>query len=315
MSVSGIYSYIEYGKQSNFTTTLSAGAATRAFGMDQKVTSFSIDEGKFDLGDLNTSAVQKFAFGSFAGSLGVEYVLSNPWGFDAVLGLTSSANVGGVVTHTYDVAKTVNTYGAELGVDTTTDRVIQLQQMTIRDKSISAAVGELVRVRDNYTFGKTAPPAGTALDSSVVTDDITYPYTFVSATLENPSGTPLAEVQSFELSMNPNIRHVMGPNSQYSVNAYKGKLELSGKFVITVVDNTWWNNVRARAEPSNNTLKMKFTNGLTSTNERSIAITLTGLGLGNLNMALDPNELVTEEIPFSARTVQVVAVNATSTPP
>lgn len=313
MSVSGIYSYIEYGKQSSFTSALSVGAATRAFGMDQKVTSFTINENKFELGDLYTSTVQKFAYGNFEGQLGVEYTLSNPWGFDAIFALTTTGS--GPYTQTYDVSKTVNAYGAEIGIDTTTDRVIQLQQMTIRDKTLSASLNEVVRVRDNYIFGKTPATAGTSLDSSVVTDDITYPYTFVQATLENPSGTPLAEVQSFELTMNPNIRQVYGPNSAYSTNAYKGKLELSGKFVITVVDNTWWNNVRARAEPTNNTLKMKFTNGLTSTNERSIAITLTGLGLGNLNMALDPNELVTEEIPFSARTAQVVAINNTSAAP
>lgn len=313
MSVSGNFAYIEYGKQSDFTTTLSAGAATRAFGMDQKVTSLSIDEGKMELGDLYQATVQKFAYGSFNGQLGVEYVLSNPWGFDAIFSLGTSG--AGPYTHTYSVSKTVNTYGAEIGIDTTTNRVIQLQQMTIRDKSISAAVGEPVRVRDNYTFGKTAATAGTSLDGSVVVDDIAYPYTFVQATLENPSSTPLAEVQSFELTMNPNIRQVMGPNSAYSVNAYKGKLELSGKFSITVTNNTFWDYVRARTEPSNNTLRMKFTNGLATTSERSISITLTGLGLGNLNMSLDANELVLEEIPFSARTVEVVAVNNTSAAP
>ena len=117
--------------------------------------------------------------------------------------------------------------------------------------------------------------------------------------------------------MNPNIRHVMGPNSAYSVNAYKGNLELSGKFTITVRDNTFWDYVRARTEPSNNTLRMKFTNGDTSpaTDERSISITLTGLGLGNVSMNLDPNELVVEEIPFTARTVEVVAINNTSAAP
>lgn len=313
MSVAGIYSYIEYGKQSSFTSTLSAGAATRAFGMDQKVTTLSIDEGKFELGDLYSQNVQKFAFGSFAGTLGVEWTLSNPWFFDSVLTLVTTGV--GPYTHTYDDSKTVNTFGAEVGIDTTTDRVIQLQQMTAKDLNISASVGDLIKCRENFTFGKTASTAGTSLDASVVTDDITYPYTFVQATLENPSGTPLAEVQNFDLTINPNIRQVMGMNSQYSTSAYKGKLELSGKFSITVVDNTWWNNVRARTEPTNNTLKMKFTNGLTSTNERSIAITLTGLGLGNNNMSLDPNELVVEEIPFTSRDIQVVAINNTSAAP
>ena len=94
MSVSGLYAYIEYGKQSNFTTEVSVGAATRAFGMDQKVTTLSINEGKMELGDLYTPLVQKFAFGHLEGSLGVEWVLSNPWWVDSVLGLTSSSGSG-----------------------------------------------------------------------------------------------------------------------------------------------------------------------------------------------------------------------------
>lgn len=313
MSVAGIYSYIEYGKQSSFTSTITAGAYTRAFGMDQKVTQLSIDEGKFELGDLYQQEVQKFAFGSFGGTFGVDFTVSNPWIFDTVLTLVTTG--AGPYTHTFSDSKTVNAYGAEVGIDTTTDRVLQLQQMTAKDLSISGSVGDLIKGKLNFTVGKTPSTAGTTLDASVVSDDIAYPYTFVQATVENPSGTPLAEVQSFDFTINPNIRQVLGMNSQYSTNAYKGKLELSGKFALTVVDNTWWNNVRARAEPTNNTLKMKFTNGLAGTSERTIGVTFTGLGLGNLNMSLDPNELVTEEIPFTARSVQVVAINNTSAAP
>ena len=313
MSVAGIYSYIEYGKQSSYTSTISVGAHTRALGMDQKVTSLSIDEGKFELGDLYSQDVQKFAFGNFSGTLGAEWTLSNPWFLDSVMSLVTTG--AGPYTHTYSESKTVNTYGFEVGIDTTTDRVVQLQQATIKDLTLSAAVGEVVKVRGNWMFTKTPSTAGTSLDASVVTDDITYPYTFVQATIENPSGTPLAEVQSAELTINPNIRAVYGPNSQYAVNAYKGKMEVSGKFSITVVDNTWWNNVQARAEPTNNTLKLKFTNGLASTSERSVYLLCTGLGLGQLNMSLDANELVTEEIPFSARTVGAVAINNTSAAP
>lgn len=314
MSVSGIYGYIEYGKQSNFTTPVAAGAATRAFGMDQKVTSLSLKENKFDLGDLYNQETVKYAFGKFEGSLGVEWTLSNPWWIDSVL-IKSSTTGAGPYTHTYNDDKTVNSYTAEVGIDTTTDRVVQLQQMTAKDVNISCNIGEVVRVRENFTVGATPSTAGTSLDGSVVTDDITYPYTFVQAILENPSGTPLAEVQSMELTINPNITHVFGPNSMYSVNAYKGHLELSGKFVLTVTDNTWWNNVRARAEPTNNTLRFKFTNGGAGTAERTMHFTLTGLGLDTLNMTLDPNELVTNEVPFSARSIQVVAINNTSTPP
>jgi len=300
--------------QSNFTTPLSAGAATRAFGINQKVSGLSINENKFDLGDLNTPLVQKFAFGSFEGTLSVDWDLSSPWFFDTVLSAAGTTGAG-PYTHTYDDSKTVRAFTAELGIDTTTDRVLQLQRCTARDIGISAALNETVKVKGNFQFGATPTTAGTSLDASVVTDDIAFPYTMVHATLENPSGTPLAEVQSFECMINPNIRMVYEPNSANAVNAYKGRLELSGKFTVTVKDNTWWNNVRARTEPTNNTLRLKFTNGLSGTNERSIQLTFTGLGLGQLDMPVDQYELIVEDIPWTARDVQVIAVNNTSTPP
>lgn len=314
MSVSGLYTYIEYGKQSNFTTAVSAGSATRAFGMDQDITSLSIDENMFSVGDLYTPNIQKYAFGLFEGSLGLSWTLSNPWFMDSVLG-TSVDTGAGPYTHTYSSGKTVNSYTIEVGTDTTTDSVLQLQRCTAKDITFSTAPNEIVKVTANFQVGSTPSTAGSSLDSSVVTDDIQFPYTCMHATLENPSGTPLAEVQSMECTINPNIKMVSDLNNSSWVNAYKGKLDLTGKFVLSVVDNTWWNNVRARTEPTNNTLKMKFTNGLATTSERSLALTFTGLGLGKLSRNYPKEDLQTVEIPWTARDLSAVAVNNTSVPP
>lgn len=314
MSVSGIAAYVEYGMQSAFGTPLSAGASTRAFGLDQKLTGLSINNNKMELGDLNSALVQKFAFGNFTGEFSVEWVLSNPWWIDTILAAASTTGVG-PYTHTYDDSKTVRALTAEVGIDTTTDRVLQLKKSVARDINISTAINELVNVRGNFAIGATDDTAGTSLDASIQTDDIAFPYTMVHATLENPSGTVLAEVQNMELTLNPNIRYVYGPNNRDPQNAYKGRLEISGTFSLSVVDNTWWNAVMARAEPSNNTLRFKFSNGEAGTAERTMQFTLTGLGLGELNMPVEQYELVTEEIPFSARDIQVIAVNNTATPP
>lgn len=314
MSVSGIASYIEYGKQSNFTTAVSAGAGTRAFGMDQEITGFSIDEHQFEVGDFNTPLIQKYAFGCFEGAIGVNWTLSNPWWIDSVLS-TAVTTGAGPYTHTYDDSKTVNSYTVEVGTDTTTDRVLQLQRLTAKDITISTAPNEIVKCSGNFQFGATPTTAGTSLDGSIVSDDIQYPYTCVQATLENPSGTPLAEVQNMECTLNPNIKMVPDLNSANWANAFKGRLDMTGKFSLSIVNNTWWNNVRARAEPTNNTLRMKFTNGLTSTNERTFQLTFTGLGLGKLNQSMPKYELQTEEIPWTARDLTAVAINNTSTPP
>lgn len=316
MSVSGLAAYLEYGIQSNFTTALSAGAGTRRFGLNEKITALDIDEGMQALGNLNTPLVQQFAFGRFEGSLGLEYTLSNFWQIDTILGAATNAGAG-PYTHTYDDSKTVRAMTVEVGLDTTTDRVLQLQKAVTRDLTISTAINEPVNVRHNILVGATPTTAGSTLDSSIPSDTYAFPFTMVHATLENPSGTTLAEVQNMELTMNPNIRFVYGPNSADAQNAIKGQLSLTGRFSLSVVNNTWWDAVRARAEPANNTLRMKFTNGDTSpaTDERTVQITLTGLGLGSLSMPVDQYELVTEEIPFTARDVTVVITDNTATPP
>lgn len=320
MSVGGNFAYVEYGIQSNFTTALAAGASTRAFGMDQRITSFSINENKLTLGDLYSEVATKFAYGRFEGQIGVEAMLSDPWGIDMVLGAAATTGVG-PYTHTYDTTKTVRSATVEVGVDTTTDRVIQCQRATVKDLNYSMALDEVCKISYNLQFGATAATAGTSLDASVSTDSLTTPFTLVHATVESPSATILAEIQSADITLNPNIKMIYGidttaANAGFAVNAIKGRIDISGKFTLSVVNNSWWNKVRARAEPTDNTLRFKFTNGGAGTAERSFQLTCAGLGLGELNMSnISVDELITEEIPFSARDVTAVAVNNTSTPP
>jgi len=319
MSVSGIAAYVEYGKQSNFTTAVSAGAATRAFGMDQDFTPPEIDESMFVLGDLNTVLVQKFAFGKFSATFSVDWTLSNPWWIDWVLGLTSSSGAA-PTTHTWDDSKTVNAFTVEYGLDTVTDRVIQLNRCVASDVQVAGSIDEVVKCHGSFQAGKTAATAGTSLDASVVSDDITTPYTVVHGTVENPSGTILAEVQNFELNLNPNIKYVYGIDTTaseagFAQNAYKGRLDISGSFELSIKDNTWWNLVRARAEPTNNTLRIKCTNGGAGAAERSMQFTMTGLGLGKHGSKYRKYDLATEKIPFVARDITVVAVNNISAVP
>lgn len=319
MSVSGISAYLQYAKQSNFTTAVALGSATRAFGMDQDFTPPDIDESMFELGDLNTPLVQKFAFGKFYATFGVDFTLSTPWVIDWILGLTSSSGTN-PTTHTWDDSKTVNAYTVEYGLDTSTDRVIRAQRCVAGDLAFNCAIDEVVKGHLNAQVGKMAATAETSLDASVVTDDQTTPYTMVHGTIESPSSTILAEVQNAEFSLNPNIKYAYGIDTTsseagFAQNAYKGKLGLSGSFELSIKDNSWWNKVRARTEPTDNTLRFKFTNGGAGAAERSIQFTFTGLGLGKHSSKYPKYELATEKIPFVARDVTAVAVNATSAVP
>jgi len=246
----------------------------------------------------------------------MDVALSNPWFNDLFLGNAQTTG-SGPYTHTWDPSKLVTAITAELGIDTDTDQVIQIQRCTLLDIVISMAQDEAVRAKFNFQFGDTPATAGTSLDASIVVDDIQTPYTFAAGfILENPAGTPVAEVQAAELTVNPNIKEVPEPNSPKAVNAAKAALDIFGKFTLTVKDNTWYNRVRARQEPTDNVLRFKFTNGLSGTNERTLYYDITGLGLDQYSLpAIDVDNIVVADIPFTGRTIQAKAINNTSSPP
>ena len=154
--------------------------------MDERITSFSINENMINVGDLNSQNVQKFAYGRFEAKMGIECTVSNGYWWDLVLGNATNGGAG-PFTHTYDDNKTVNAITAELGIDTTTDRVPQLQMGTVNDVTVTSTLDEVVKARFNLQFGAASATAESSLDASIATDSINSPMTLVHATVENPS--------------------------------------------------------------------------------------------------------------------------------
>ncbi len=79
----GAHSYLKYGEE----PTYGGGAtATRPFGLQQSVGSWTINNSRKDLRKLGQIERQAFAYGQQNGSLSIEFILSNPWIFRALYG-------------------------------------------------------------------------------------------------------------------------------------------------------------------------------------------------------------------------------------
>lgn len=313
MGRSGAYTYLDYGNESTFSTL--AGALTRVFGMEQKITNVGLNQNMVNVTDLNSNTVKAFAYGQFEGSFDVDFILSNPWFLDLIFG-TPTVTGTGPYTYTYPttIPKTVTSFSAEIGSVLETASVQrQLLGAVVGSLRMSSRVNELVRCTLSNKYAKENTP-GSTINNSPPTDSLSFPYTFEYAQISLPSGTPLAEVQAFELSVNPNISYVYGQNSKNPVSAWRGLTEITGRFNLTAKDATWITNVLARAEQA--TVQFVFDNGLAGTNSKKLTLTFNGVGLNTHSIAYNPNELILEDIPLVMRGVNsIVAINNLSAAP
>lgn len=313
MGRSGVYAYVEYGKQSNFTTALGAGASTRQFGLGTELGDITVSQdakGAVKYGDVFPS---DFYFGRFAGSVSVDFIVSNPWWFDLIIGNASTTGIG-PYTHTFNVAKSVNAITIEAGfTGETSNRVRLLERGVVRSASIRSRVGEEVKASLSIDYGKESNPTS-IIDTTVAGDGLDMPYVFSHASVEMPSGTVLTEVQEFSLDLNPNITLVYEHGDRFAVNAFKGQFEVSGNIKLSTKDtNGFLDDALGLLEIA--TAKFKLTNGLTGVNEKSITINLTDIVVSEFAQSMPVYDLVADGISFMARGINVDAVNNITTPP
>lgn len=314
MGRSSAYVYLSYQDETAFLTP--PASLTRVLGMEQKVTNVTPKMNLMSLQGLNSNVIQQFAWGQGEGTWDGEWVLSNPWFMNFICDKGSPFPSGSTAPYTYSwtgVSRAVTSFTAEIGFTAESANIQrQLLGSVLGSLRISSRVNEFVRCSANFKYGKENTP-GTTINSSPPSDSLLYPYTFVQATLQIPNATTLAEVQSFELSINPNIQYIYGQNSQWPVGVYRGLTEITGRFSINTKDATWLTNVLARSEIA--TATMIFDNGLSGASQKKLTINLTGVGLDTESTAYNPNEIVAEDIPLTFRSMTATALNPVSVAP
>lgn len=313
MGRSAAYTYSKYGNETTFSTL--ASSLTRVFGLEQKITNVGINQNQFNVTDLNSNTVQKFGYGNFEGTFDVDFILSNPWFLDLIFG-TPAVTGAGPYTYTYPttIPKAVTSFSAEIG-STLESANVQRQALgaIVNNLRMGARLNEAVRCTLSNKYAKENTP-GTTIDSNPPTDSLQFPFTFEHASIELPSGSVLAEVQSFELAVNPNQNFIYGMNSKNPVGAWRGLTEITGRVNLTTKDATWLTNVLARSEQA--TVKFVFDNGQASTSQKKLTMAFNGVGLNTHSISYNPNELILQDVPLVMRNVNsIVAINNISSAP
>lgn len=270
--------------------------------MEQKVTPIEIKQNMVELEDLNSNVTKQYAYNLTEGSYSVSFRPSNFWWLDLIFGAPSVAGTG-PYTYTYAangvIPKTVTSFASELGSALETANVVRNPLGNIIDTArLEARVGELCQGSISVKYAKELAPT-TTLNSSPPTDSLLYPFSFVQAAIQIPDGTPIAEVQSFELTFNPNQKILPGMNNQYGVSAWRGKTSITGRFNVTAKDASLLNNVLNRTEGA--TLTIILDNGLAGTSQKTMKMPFVGVGYDSHSTGHTPNELILEDLPLVLR--------------
>ena len=329
----GAHGTLKYGEESSFG---GGATATRPFGLQQAINSLSFKNNQIALTQLNSIEVQSFAYGKNEGSGSVDFVLSSPWIFDAILGGVDTSGSSSNYSHIWDSdstnltadntgIKVPKSFDIEVGFDskTSTDVVRHCKGSVFSSLDIKSSIGETVTGALDFIYGVT--DTITTSIGSPIADGVAFPYTFAHARLQIPDSTAvesgttnrnanlIAELQDFDISFTSNTELLYEQGSANAVGGFRKLFEMTGKFNASFIDKTQLQRVFDRTELA--TLTVQFTNGLTGTSEKQILLEFSGVGLSEHSLSIVPNEPVFEDLTFQMRNVKVTASNSVATVP
>jgi len=315
-------SYVEYGYEA--TGSFGGGFAGNGiqFGKEVKVTGLEFKNNQMALSQLYSPEIESFAYGKSEGKCSIDYVVSNPWFFQSILGTSvPTVSSGTLYAHTWNSSPTVDStmrdihsMALRVGFKTNTEYKRQAVGVVCPSLNLKMALNETVKASQELVWGEEtksgfSSPTGVSLSGGI-------PYTFVHASITSPlTGSTLASVQSFDLSINSNAELIYEMGSKLSVDAYRKILELTGKVSLVLYDATLLESVYGRGETTND-LVVTLSNGGAGVAERSIVMTFTGCSFSSHDTAgVEPGELLIENLDFQCKHVTVVAKNTATVIP
>lgn len=237
--ITGALSYIQVGDEETAFGTLSASTVT-ALGHKQEIT---IDptmntEPIYGLG--NPYAANSVS-GIFEGRLTLNFVMGATYFLTFVMGLCTDVSAT-PDTHTYTDATgyAVRSFSVENGINLDTDSLFKYLGCVVDTCEITGRVGGTIDVTMNVMYANETK-ATSGLDATPGVDS-ELPFVFSQASVQLPSGTTLARVQSFTFRIVKNAELIPGLGSRIASNAvwkeslFEFEMELSYENAAMIED-------------------------------------------------------------------------------
>tara|TARA_R110002110_G_scaffold305689_1_gene519717 strand:+ start:1647 stop:2699 length:1053 start_codon:yes stop_codon:yes gene_type:complete len=342
-SASVTYGYEAAG---NFTAGglgVAASAITNIFGINQKVSSLTLNTGQMPLNKLGQVEVSKFAYGQQTGSVNIGFVWDSSKSdkiFKAIFGAPStSSNVD-----TYPASST-KPFGASSGgvavspssplsITTRIHQIIAngsntllnrtLKGCIVQSLGLSTSIGETLNATLDMAFARedsTSVEASSGFvsqtNTSPANDLATTPYTFAHGVLQTSTGgdaiATIGEVQDIDITLTTNAELLWGLGSHHASTVFRKIFDVTGRFktsskngdlIQAVIDQS-----RVGTEEINTadvSLDLTFTDGT-----KSLKIELGGISITDHSVSgIEPAEPIFEEVNIKAKSVRIVSDQA-----
>ena len=252
---------------------------------------------------LGSRNAQKFVSKKYDGTWSADFALGNAYFLKAVLGTVGSETGTGPYTRIYAENNTCPSMSIANAVNLDTDSMQNVLGAKANNMTLNCNVNEVARVKLDGMFQKMTKTTTLATTTSGDSED---PLIFSGASIKLGS-TSAADVQSIEMTVGNNMEYLFGLGSRFATKGVEKQREYSFKISEAYEDDTILLNnflgssTQSTTSPANLTsLVATFTNGLTSTNQRTLIATFTQLQIPTYDMTFDINEILKEDAPLWA---------------
>lgn len=256
----GAYGYTKFGFEGATAFGQGSSSTNKRFGLQERVTGWSLNNNTQTLSALNQTPYEKFAYGQQSGSISIGFVLANPYIFGAVYGAPTVTTTGlasphDTGFHRYEYGttsattqpKAIRSLEIDVGFQAinTSDaehyEVRKLNGCVLNTLGISASVGGMVECSTDFAYGKEGAP--TTSSSNNITgwgvgtypqSSSNFPYTFAHARLlwggTDYSTDAVAQIQDVNIDFATNAELLYSLNSHQAVSAFRKIFDITGRF-------------------------------------------------------------------------------------
>lgn len=320
-----------YDYESTFGTAV---ATDKPFGLNQKVTSLSVQTNRMNFNKLGQVETTAFAFGQQQGSVGIGFVFDDNVShniFESIYGadngtspFTYPANLGQGNAPTTMTNRSLTT---EIAVQVGTNHKLRkLSGCVVNSIGLSTSIGQPVNGTIDMSFGKEV--SSTINGSGAITlqsagTQAGNPYTFAHGHFKVHDGsqlTEIGEIQDCDINWATNSELLYGIGSHYAQSSYKKALDITGKFKASFKDSLMATHVLDQAKDTSNTtmlggaadavgIELVFENNDTAVD--SLKIELEGVAIGDYSVSgIEPVEPIFEDIAWKAKSARITATQA-----